>query len=54
MPQNWPQGEDSGGVKINNAVIEKLLASPSSFIQAWDWHCQSANSGGVLNHWPHG
>src|SRR6218665_3344429 len=22
---------------------------PSSCIQAWDWHCQSANSGGVLS-----
>src|ERR1043165_9301599 len=24
------------------------LAWPSSFIQAWDWHCQSTNSGGVV------
>ena len=23
---------------------QRLLASPSSFIQPWDWHCRSANS----------
>src|SRR6218665_2804710 len=24
-----------------------MLVSPSSLIQAWDWHSQSANTGGV-------
>jgi len=23
------------------------LAAPSCFVQAWDWHCQSEDSGGV-------
>jgi|SRR6218665_2988002 len=27
---------------------KRLSASPSSFIQAWDWHRQSAISGGLL------
>src|SRR6218665_210953 len=26
---------------------KKSLASLSFFVQAWDWHCQSANTGGV-------
>jgi len=26
---------------------QRPLASPFSFIQAWDWHCQDANSGRV-------
>src|SRR6218665_1485773 len=25
-----------------------LTTQPSSFIQSWDWHCKSANSGGLL------
>src|SRR6218665_2047043 len=27
--------------------FQRSLVLPSSLIQAWDWHCQSANSGGV-------
>jgi len=34
---------------------ERPLTSPSSFIQAWDWHYQWANNGGArvgeISHW---
>lgn len=26
---------------FNDTVLRKMIASPSSFVQAWDWHCQS-------------
>src|SRR6218665_2413455 len=32
---------------FNDTVsYQRRLASPSSFIQAWDWNCLSVNSGG--------
>ena len=33
---------------IDTVSYKRWLASLSSFIQAWDWHCQSANNSGVL------
>jgi len=32
---------------FNNTSVMKMISVPTSFYQAWDWHCQSANSGGV-------
>ena len=32
-----------------SCVLTKTINVAPSFIQAWDWHCQKANSGGVNN-----
>ena len=30
---------------VTTLWLQRLLASPSAFIQAWDWHCNIKNSG---------
>jgi len=37
---------------FNDTVPQQIwLVLSSAFLQAWDWHCQSANSGRVSSFW---